>query len=88
MARRHAGEVVAFPDAGHPLPEMWARLFPFVVWILDSFHTAGRLAERAQEVVLPGAAFEGLIAERTSQDSRWEERWPAPSPRPRALQPS
>ena len=190
----HAGEVVAVSDAGHGLPEMWARLFPFVVWILDFFHVVRRLAECAHEVALPGAAFEkyfhkwktllyegkvdsllrslranarrfadrperpsdlpertpgrilwthvfyiekyrdhmdypeyrrsgwpigsghaeslagqvgmrmkaankrwtkegaeamaNLIAERTSQDGRWEKRWPAPLPRPRALQPS
>jgi hypothetical protein len=34
-------------------------------------------------------AMANLIAERTSQDGRWEKRWPAPLPRPlaRALQP-
>ena len=37
---------------------MWARLFPFVVWILDFFHVVRRLAECAHEVALPGAAFE------------------------------
>ena len=33
-------------------------------------------------------AMANLIAERTSQDGRWEKRWPAPLPRPPALQPS
>jgi hypothetical protein len=189
-----AGEVVAVSDAGHGLPQMWARVFPFVVWILDYFHVLRRLWECAQEVALPGgaltrlmnrweswlydgeigkllkslkvnarrfadrpekpsdlpekspgrilwthvfyiekyrdhmdyAAYRGngwpigsghveslakqvgvrmkaackrwtregadamanLIAERRSQDGRWQKRWPAPLPRPRALQPS
>jgi hypothetical protein len=189
-----AGEVVAVSDAGHGLPQMWARLFPLVVWILDYFHVLRRLWECAKEVALPGAAlkklmdrweswlYEGetgkllkalraharrlvdrpekpsdlpekspgrilwthvfyiekyqghmeyatyrengwpiasghaeslagqvglrmkaaskrwtregadamanLIAERRGQDGRWEKRWPAPLPRPRALQPS
>lgn len=60
-----AGEVVAVSDAGHGLPEMWARLFPFVVWILDYFHVLRRLWECAQEVALPGAALRKLM-------DRWE----------------
>ena len=60
-----AGEVVAVSDAGHGLPEMWARLFPGVVWILDYFHVLGRLWECAREVMLPGARLAKLM-------DRWE----------------
>ena len=56
-----AGKVVAVSDAGHGLPEMWARLFPWIVWIIDFFHVAGRLAECASEVTLPGAPFKKLL---------------------------
>jgi len=60
-----AGEVVAVSDAGHGLPEMWERLFPFVVWILDYYHVLRRLWECAQEVALPGAGLKRLM-------DRWE----------------
>ena len=56
-----AREVVAVSDAGHGLPEMWARLFPWVVWILDFFHVVRRLADCASEVTLPGAPFRELL---------------------------
>lgn len=60
-----AGEVVAVSDAGHGLPEMWARLFPGVFWVLDYFHVLGRLWECAREVMLPGARLAKLM-------DRWE----------------
>ena len=51
-----AREVVLVSDAGHGLPEMWAREFPKTEWVVDFYHVASRLAECAGEVAIPGKA--------------------------------
>lgn len=63
---KRARSVVLVSDAGHGLPEMWAREFPGADWVVDFFHVASRLAECAGEVATPG---QGAIALR----EKWKQ---------------
>ena len=47
---QHAREVICLSDAGHGLPGLWKEQFPGLEWVIDFFHTSGRLAECAEQI--------------------------------------